>query len=269
MVEDDRVARLEAEVRRSVVAQKIFEEQLIAREIATVVTGGLKQLAQTYDEQLDGIRRIIDGLAALQADSVRTISDLSETYDKLATRTDRHVGLQQQQTELNEAILEAIEVQASLARSNGEMSYGKEASIDVEIDLLEETMVTSVGSCGIEAEEGEETCVVCGIEEEAGLHPSSGSEDANMANMLQNNESKGATDNNSQGSSLGCDPISISVRHSSSSSSCDPNTHQLRSSRSLSIFDSPLESIFRQGNSIRSGDIQERVVCGDYSMVQK
>lgn len=263
LIESHRMAQLEAKVRRGVETQKTLEQSAVTSE---VLVDSLKQLAHTVDEQLKDTRRAIDAYVDIQARSFRVIDELTEKCVKLAKKMDGCFGLQQQQAELNETILEVIGLESDLARLNGVVSYGKETSNDVDVDLLEETMVASVGSCGIE-EEGEGTCVVCGIEEQARLHPSSGSENAIIAKALQDNENKGTRDDNLQGHSLGCSVVSISVRPSSSSS-CDPNAHQLSSPRSVSIFNSSLETIFRQSNSIRSGGNMQKFQ-DSCSMVQK
>jgi hypothetical protein len=122
-------------------------------------------------------------------------------------------------------------------------------SNDVEVNLLEEA-TAAAGGCGIESDEVE-ACVVCGIEGETELHPSIGSGDATSAEILQDNGSETTIEDNFQRNTSGCRPISISVRALSSSAS-DPNTHQPLS-WSASIFNSSLETIFRQANSIRSG----------------
>ena len=145
------------------------------------------------------------------------------------------------------------------------MTSDKETSIDAWVDVIEETDVGLAGGCGIESDE-DEACVVCGIEGEAELHPNFGSGDATLVKAPQDNENEVTTAGELQRFTSGCRPISISVRASSSSTS-DSNTRQLLS-WSVSIFDSPLETIFRQTNSIRSGS-NMRQIQSSCSLIQK
>ena len=254
MMEDQRVARLEAEVRHCVEMQK----SAVTTEL---YANSLRQVGEATADGITKASAMICDKMFVEIDSVRQsvceqIYMLSEKCAQLATKTDRCFGLQQQQGELNETVLEIIGSVTGQPRLDCVTKSDKETSIDALVDVLEETNVGLAGDCGIESDK-DEACVVCGIEGEAGAAPQFSCGNVTWVKESQDNGSQTTTEGKLQRFTSGCRPISTLVRASSSSTS-DSNTRQLLS-MSASIFGSPLENIFRQTNSIRSGSNMRQI----------
>ena len=125
MVEDQRVARLEAEVRRSVEKQENFERSVVTTEM---MVDSLKQVSQIFCEQLDAVRQVTDDCFTEHSELLRDRLDNLEAELRwqsskqdmdcvgiavaLESRIDRQVMMQQQQAEFNNSMLEVVGLSA-------------------------------------------------------------------------------------------------------------------------------------------------------------
>ena len=145
MVEDQRVARLEAEVRRSVEKQENFERSVVTTEM---MVDSLKQVSQIFCEQLDAVRQVTDDCFTEHSELLRDRLDNLEAELRwqsskqdmdcvgiavaLESRIDRQVMMQQQQAEFNNSMLEVVGLSAGkFFRVDGDV-LDVEAKADVD-----------------------------------------------------------------------------------------------------------------------------------------